>query len=298
MKFNQLRDVVAVAERGSLRAAARHLHLAQPALSRSIASLELELGGALFERRARGMILTPVGQAFVGRARSVLSEVRRARDEVAQLQGGTRGSVVAGLSTVPHIGMLRHAVRPFRARYPDIQLHLIEGNYLALQAGLKDNSIDFYIGPQPETALAADFVQQKLFDNTRVILGRIGHPLSKARSLRQLKDAEWVTTSITSRAEEELGEVFRRHKLPAPKLALRSQSALTLISSLAYSDLLAMVPVQWVYFEITNRVLAPIAVKEIFPAPPIVAVRRNDLPLTPAAGFFLELLQSRVPETR
>lgn len=298
MKLNQFRDVVAVAERGSLRAAARHLRLAQPALSRSIATLENELGSALFERRARGMVLTAAGQAFVRRAGRVLSEVRRAQDEVEQLQGGTRGSVVAGLATVPHIAMLRHALRPFRARYPDIQLHLIEGNYVALQAGLKDNSIDFYIGPQPETPLAADFMQRKLFDNNRVILGRVGHPLAKARSLRQLKDAEWVTTSITSRAEEELGEIFTRHNLPAPKLALRSQSALTLISALAYSDFLAMAPVQWVYFEVTNRVLAPIAVKETFSAPPIVAIWRSDLPLTPAANCFLELLQSRLPRTR
>src|ERR1041384_4427354 len=69
MKFNQLRDVVAIAERGSLCAAARHLALAQPALTRSVHELERELGVPLFERRARGMILTPMGEAFVRRAR-------------------------------------------------------------------------------------------------------------------------------------------------------------------------------------------------------------------------------------
>ena len=47
MKFSQMRDVVAIAERGSLRAAARHLSLAQPALTRSIHELERELGAQL-----------------------------------------------------------------------------------------------------------------------------------------------------------------------------------------------------------------------------------------------------------
>ena len=98
MKLNQFRDVVAIAERGSLRAAARHLQLAQPALTRSVQELERELGAPLFERRARGMILTPIGQAFVRRASAVLTEVRRARDEAEQLHGGTSGKVVAGLS--------------------------------------------------------------------------------------------------------------------------------------------------------------------------------------------------------
>src|SRR6478736_5279873 len=106
MKFSQMRDVVAIAERGSLRAASRHLSLAQPALTRSIHELERELGVPLFERRARGMVLTPMGEAFVRRASAVLSEVRRARDEVEQLRGGSAGSVIAALSIVPHLAML------------------------------------------------------------------------------------------------------------------------------------------------------------------------------------------------
>lgn len=76
MKLNQLRNVLEIAERGSLRAAARSLQFAQPALTRSLQEIEHELGAPLFERRARGMTLTPLGQAFVRRAHGVLEEVR------------------------------------------------------------------------------------------------------------------------------------------------------------------------------------------------------------------------------
>ncbi len=65
MKLTQLNYVAAIAEHGSLRAAARHLGVAQPAFSRSIAELERELGAPLFERRAKGMVATALGQAFV-----------------------------------------------------------------------------------------------------------------------------------------------------------------------------------------------------------------------------------------
>ena len=68
MKLTHLRDVVAVAERGSLRAAARHLGIAQPAITRSIREIERELGVVLFERRARGVVLTPMGEVFMRRA--------------------------------------------------------------------------------------------------------------------------------------------------------------------------------------------------------------------------------------
>jgi DNA-binding transcriptional LysR family regulator len=241
------------------------------------------------------MTLTPMGEAFVRRANAVLSEMRRARDEVEQLHGGTRGSVVAGLSIVPHLAMLPRALRPFRQRYPNVELHLIEGLYPTLEAGLKDGSVDLYIGPQPERPPPAELTQEKLFDNTRVILGRKGHPLQKARSLRDLVDAEWVTTSITHRAEEEMGELFARHGLPSPRLALQTQSALTLMVALAYSDVLAMVPVQWTKFDLTAQALLPIPVKETLPAAPIVLVRRAGLPLTPAAELFVDLMRRGGP---
>lgn len=297
MKLSQMRDVVAISERGSLRAAARHLQLAQPALTRSVQELERELGIPLFERRARGMILTPMGEAFVRRATAVLSEVRRARDEVEQLHGGTRGRVVAGLSIAAHLALLPNALKPFRTRYPHVQLHIIEGWYPTMEAGLSDGSVDFYVGPQPERPPPSELIQEKLFDNVRIILGRRGHPLTSARSLQDLTAAEWATTSVTFNAEEEMGALFKQYSLPPPRLALRSQSAVTLMVSLANSDLLAMVPIQWTELVAVNGALAAIPVKEILPAPAIVTVRRAGLPLTPAAEFMLDLLRRNVPRS-
>ncbi len=295
MKLHHFRDVVAIAERGSLRAAARHLDLAQPALTRSLGELERELGAPLFERQARGMTPTPMGLAFVQRAAVILNEVRRAREEVLQVQGSLRGSVTVGLSIAAHIAILPKVLQPFRARYPAVQLHIVEGVYPPLEAAVKDGSIDFYVGPEPERPVAAELLQEPLFANLRTIMGRRGHALAGARSLRQLADAEWATTSITQRAEEEMGELFRRHGLPPPRLALQTQSALTLIVSLAHSDLLAMVPIQWTEFAPTAGFLQAIQVLEALPAPAIVLVRRAGLPLTPAATFLVDLIRKAVP---
>lgn len=64
IKLTHLRDVVAAAELGSLRAASRHLGIAQPAISRSIREIENELGATLFQRHQQGIRLTAVGEAF------------------------------------------------------------------------------------------------------------------------------------------------------------------------------------------------------------------------------------------
>ena len=122
-------------------------------------------------------------------------------------------------------------------------------------------------------------MQEHLFDNTRVVLGRRGHPLGRARSLKDLVDAEWATTSVTFKAEEELRELFEQHQLPAPRLALQSQSALTLMVALANSDLLTMVPVQWTQFAAVDPVAGADPVEGDFPG----AVDRDRSPRRPAA---------------
>ena len=244
MKFNALRDFLAVAERGSLRAAARHLDSAQPAISRSIQELEKELGVVLFERRATGVVLTPLGQSFHRRAVAVFEELRRAREEIEQLQGAVHGRLRVALSSVGHIALLPHALRPFRQRYPGVTLDIIDAVYPNAEAGLRDGSIDFYVGPAPSDT-PSDLLVEKLCDNTRIIVGRKGHPLAGETSLRALVDAEWITTSITHKAEEELGPLFAQHGLPPPKLVMQAHSALTFLTSMASSDLLMMLPMQW-----------------------------------------------------
>jgi LysR family transcriptional regulator, regulator of abg operon len=291
MKLSQLRDVVAVAERGSLRAAARHLGLAQPAITRSIQEIERELGVALFERQAKGMVPTPMGELFVRRAKAVQGELLRARDEIDQLRGQTTGRVSVGLSTVSHIALLPRALDTFRGRYPEVFLDFAEGLLPTMETALKDGNLDFYVGPLPETQLPKEFAVEKLFDNERVVLARKNHPLAHATSLRELVDADWITTSITVQHNAELGPLFERHGLPAPKIRMLAHSALTMIVAAASSDLLTMLPKQWCEFPWTSALLQVIAVKDVLPAPAMHIVRRARLPLTPAAEYLCDLLR-------
>ena len=293
MKLHHLRNLLAVAEQGSLRAAAREMGIAQPAVTRSIQELERELGVPLFERRARGVVPTVIGEAFIRRAKSVDNELSRARDEIAQLRGLTHGNVRVALSMAPHMALLPYALRPFRLRYPEVRLDIIDAVFPTVAGEVTGGTIDCYIGPLPET-LPDGLIVEQLFANTRVILGRKGHPLAHAKSLRELVRAQWATTSITTQAEYELGPLFMQHQLPEPKLVLQAHSALTLIVSLLHSDLLAMVPVQWTDFSLTKDALQTIEVTETLEAAPICLIQRGGLPLTPAAEHFCDLLRRAV----
>ena len=291
MKLHHLRAVVAIAEQGSLRGAARHLRIAQPTLTRGLSELERELGAPLFERRPKGMIATQLGTIFVRRAATILNDVRKAQEEFAQMRGDAVGTVSIGLSSVGHILFLPKVLRPFRRKFPKVRLHVLEGYYPTLEQSLQDGSVDLYVGPDPGLTLPLTLQKEQLFAGRRAVLCRMGHPLARATSLKELVSAEWITTSITPKAESELGDLFKQHALPPPLLALRSQSSLTLLTCLANSDLLAMVPAQWVDSPFANRVLTAIPVKEELRAPPIIVVKRSDLPLAPAATFLLDLVK-------
>ena len=291
MKLNHLRDVLAVSERGSLRAAARYLRVSQPALTRSIQELERELGVPLFERQPTGVVVTAMGALFVRRANAVRSELQRAREEIDQTRGKTHGRVSACLSTVPHIALLPYALPAFRARYPDVHLDLSEGLFPTIETSLRSGIVDIYIGPPPVENTGADLLVEKLFANTRVILGRKDHPLAHARSLRDLIDAQWLSTSVFLNADEELGPLFAHHGLPAPRLIVQGHSALTMLVAIAYSDLLGMLPFQWTEFPLTRDALQRIEVVEPLPAPPICIIRRAGLPLTPAGEYLCDMMR-------
>ena len=274
-----------------MNAAARHLGIAQPSLSRSIRDLEKELGVPLLDRRARGAVLTPMGALFARRATSAVGELRRGRDEIQQMQGDLHGSVVACISSLAHVALLPGALKPFIQRYPGVQLHVIEGVYPVVESRLKSGAIDIYVGAAPEQGPAPELHLEKLFDNTRIVLARKGHPLGKAQSLVDLIGADWVTTSITDRPEAEFGAIFARHHLPPPRLALRAESALTWITAVGFSDLLAISPRQWADSPMLSHLIERVPVKETLAGPPIVMIRRSAVPPTPAAEHLCDLLR-------
>ena len=106
MKLHQLRNLVAVADADSIRGAARELGLAQPTVTRGLRDLEAELGVPLLERHGKGVTLNAYGMTFVVRARSILQDVERGRQEIEQLKGKGEGRVSAGLSSAVFLSLL------------------------------------------------------------------------------------------------------------------------------------------------------------------------------------------------
>ena len=139
--IRQLEYFCAVVEEGSVSAASRKLHVAQPPMSRQIALLEQELGVTLFRRGNKGMLLTEAGESLYQQGRDYISDMARLADRVRALGSGVRGAVRVGLlySTVPYA---LPYLRGFRAAYPQVELFIRLGSPQDLLADLNRGDLN------------------------------------------------------------------------------------------------------------------------------------------------------------
>ncbi|HKU40850.1 MAG TPA: LysR family transcriptional regulator [Polyangiales bacterium] len=124
MTLDDLRTLIAVYECKSFSAAARRLGCTQPAVSQHIARLERELGLALFERQARGALVTQAGEQLVRAAADSLTGLERAINGLSELRDGGAGalSVTTGGTTVKHF--MQGAIGRFRRAFPRVELQI------------------------------------------------------------------------------------------------------------------------------------------------------------------------------
>lgn len=291
MKLHQLRDVIAVAETGSLRAAARQLNIAQSAITKSVQLLEKELDVPLFERHKRGVILTPIGHRFVQRARSASAELTRAQDEIVQLRGAGRGSVTVSLSTVPHMALLPSVIQPFRNRYPEVRLSILEAlGFHSIEEQMRGGAVDAYIGIAPIMKTSTEYQVETLFKSQRCVVARVGHPLANARSLGDLVHADWLVSSNTS-AERSFKPTFGSHGFAVPKHITLAGSILSQLVLLLNSDMLLIAPRLILDVPPYQGKLVALPIAEAIESPTMVMVRRASSPLTPAAEHFSDLIR-------
>ena len=290
VKLHHLRNVVAVVDRGSLRAAAKHLGLAQPAMSRSITELEVELGVTLFERSKYGMTLTPAGEVLVRRARSVQAEMQRTVEEIEHFKGADRGVITVAFSTASHLSLLPAMIRPFRRRFPNVRVKVVEGTFPILETSIRDGLVDLYYGPVARGFADPALWIGRLFDSERIIVSRPGHPMSDATRLRDLVGAEWVTTPVAVDTDTEVNALFAAAGLPAPAIAMQAATGMSVISIVAASDYLAPLPSQWREFIHRTGLIQALPIGESTGVLSLCAVRRANLPLTPAAEHLDDLV--------
>ncbi len=196
MKLDQLRSFEAVARIGHFTRAAEELYLAQPSLSRQIASLEAEVGTELLRRAPAGVTLTAAGEVLLPIARRMLADAGAARQQLDELAGLARGSVRLGAPPTLCVSLVADVLAAYRAAHPGIELHITEAGSRSLVQAMDEGALDLALvvtrGAQ-STAPATELVP--LLSEELVVIssaeaggdaGERGRPLGTGVTLVQL----------------------------------------------------------------------------------------------------------------
>jgi LysR family transcriptional regulator, nitrogen assimilation regulatory protein len=157
MDLKQLEYFVHIADLGSFTRAASFLQVAQPALSRQVRSLEVELRQPLLERNGRGVTLTEPGKRLLAHARGILQQVQRARLDLEDQRGAATGRVVVALPPSVSRTLTGPLVQASRQRLPKATLSVVEGlsayGLEWLLTGRVDVAVVYNVTPSPAIEL-------------------------------------------------------------------------------------------------------------------------------------------------
>ena len=171
MDLKQLDYFVRVAELGSFTRAAQALDIAQPALSRQIRMLELELQQTLLVRNGRGALPTEAGKLLLDHSRGLLHQAARIREDMARARGALAGRVALGLPPSVARVLTVPLMRAFRQELPQAQLSISEALSASMQEGLLSGRLDLAV----------------LYENANPQGLEISHLLDEALVLVQLR---------------------------------------------------------------------------------------------------------------
>jgi DNA-binding transcriptional LysR family regulator len=284
MTLQQVLDFLAVAQHGSVHAAARATGQTQPALTRSLRRLETSLGTALFERHSGGVRLNEAGVRFLSHARRLCAEARHAQESIAQWLGERLGRVTYGISAAPSLLLAPGAIQRFRAEYPDVELRCHGGLYRTLAPLLRDRQLDFAICPSPPEAMDAAFEAQTLIDSAMVVVARRGHPLAATTRLKALAGVRFVIGAPRGQPGAGIFDAFERAGVPPPTVELHTDALLDTAAVVAGSECLAMIPSTVMHTGLLRERLAIVPIEDWLPAYSVCLLRRGDVPPTPAAA--------------
>ena len=194
MELYIMKYVLAVAEHQNFSLAAQSCHVGQPALSQQIAKLERELGVALFQRNARGAVLTEAGEEFVLRAREILQLSDALESEMSVFAGLRRGTLNLGVITSLQCIDFGGLLSGFCSTYPGISVNIIQGGTHDLLRQLAERKLDAAFVNRPVTALPSGIDFCSLGTDIYRLAVPEDHPLAKEEtvSLLDFKDTPFI----------------------------------------------------------------------------------------------------------
>jgi DNA-binding transcriptional LysR family regulator len=222
MQDRVIRYVVFAARYGTFTAAAERIGVTQSAITKSIGELEQTLGFAIFERTARGVLVTTEGSAFVERASRLLEDLdqlMRAPQRVDPYAGPLR----VGIGPAVLEWLLMKPIAEVFRRYPQVKIEMSSATFDRTVEQLRNGSIDVALGLEAAWAELPEFRRDKMPQMTSTYFTRLGHPLLEMTNVprSELAKYDFVVPSISRPYGADIRDIFESQGVD-PKTRMHS----------------------------------------------------------------------------
>jgi DNA-binding transcriptional LysR family regulator len=291
-----LRNALALATHRNFARAAQALNISQPTLTRSIQALETQLGTRLFDRKARTVLPTPVGEEMLKHARLIVASSLALEEGIQQLRGLRQGALAIGIGPYAASILLGETLGRFNQHYPDIRITAMIDDWVNLPRRLKEREFDFVLMEisQLETDHGLDIMP--LLPHQGFFFCSGTHPMLKLKSLslNNLVHYPFALPTLPPRLLHLFGRLFQTagdNTNIIDGLSIIQSNDVSLIrNTVANSQAIGMGTYGMIAAELKSKRFAalPFKIPELRTAYGIVA--RKDLSLPPAASALIEIL--------
>lgn len=289
----QLSAFLAVATHGSLGRAAEALHITQPALSRSIKRLEARAGAALFERLARGMSLTPIGEALMPHARLMQRESELAAEEIAAQRGLAKGTIRVGAIGSAASVVLPMAIERTLRRWSNLRVTVVEGVWDALARALVAREIDLALDVAKPDSDDLCAIADCQWQDRSFIVASCGHPLQRrtALSLADTLHEKWAMPPRGTEPFMHLQQVFAAHGLGLPNVLVETRSITVLKSLITRAGFVSWMAEPICDAERMAGLIAPLPLADAVCLRTLAVFRRREGTLPTPAAMLVQALR-------
>jgi DNA-binding transcriptional LysR family regulator len=238
MNFRHLRLLVAMDDYRSVRRVSAYLNVTQPAVSKTLASLEAGLGFKLFYRQKQGMEPTMLGASLIHHARKLLSQLNDAQSELLDINQNRVGRISLGVLPTASVLLVPKLIARVESMASSVTIKVAEGTMATLLPALRAGDIDLAIGLLPHAPLAPEFSAELLMEDPMVSAVRRGHPLERTERLtwEDLAQFPMMLPPATATTRLPIDSILQAHRLNLSPRRVETVSTMASVGALQFTD--------------------------------------------------------------
>lgn len=278
--FELYRIFYVVANHCNITKASEELNISQPAISKSIKNLEEQLGGQLFVRTKRGVILTEEGKEFYNYIRKAIEYIYNAENKFTDLINLETGCIKIGINTTLTKEFLLPYLEKFHECYPKIDIQITTGLASDLMPKLRNGLIDLIVLNLNEKSYGNDIeiIKCKKINDCFVVNNKYSDLIGKELTFNDLNNYPLILQAKGSNTREFLDNIARKHNaILKPNIELASYSLVVEFAKIGLG--IGYVTKEYIKDSLKKKELYELKIKETIPSRYIgIALSKNNLP--------------------